>query len=241
MELHGRFPLRLYCNFWPTCHRGTPHPGECHERGKKKSRLSLNCFCCIYSMSLKALGVTDKWLVRKCNSWRRSMHALTVQYCNVTDEAHMKYAYHTDADTTTWMQQRWASRCHTTGFWQTDWQPSVQNQKRVRCVLLPAFPMFLSEFYKFMVQLTWWERMGPIYFYIHTEGMCKILMNIFETNYCRWYCRQIFLGLGIITFPMVSNNTCLMIMLTISFQARKIDKKCKHLSYFPTVTLQMLC
>jgi hypothetical protein len=40
-----------------------------------------------------------------------------------------------------------------------------------------------------MVQLTW-GVLGPNVIYIHTEGMGKILKNIFETNYYRWYCNS---------------------------------------------------
>jgi hypothetical protein len=43
-----------------------------------------------------------------------------------------------------------------------------------------------SEFNKFRVQLTWRWRSGPTAIYIHTEGMGKTQMNIFENNYCRW-------------------------------------------------------
>jgi hypothetical protein len=37
---------------------------------------------------------------------------------------------------------------------------------------------------------------------IHTEGMGKIVTNIFETNYCTWYRKEkcSFLGFGIIIF-----------------------------------------
>jgi hypothetical protein len=51
---------------------------------------------------------------------------------------------------------------------------------------------------KLMVQLTSGGRTGPT----ATEGVGKILTNIFETNYCRcYYKHNFFLFLGITIFP----------------------------------------
>jgi hypothetical protein len=47
-----------------------------------------------------------------------------------------------------------------------------------------SYPSFL-EFNKFIRQLTCGGRTGSTAIYIHTEGMGRILTNIFETNYCR--------------------------------------------------------
>jgi hypothetical protein len=50
--------------------------------------------------------------------------------------------------------------------------------------------------------------MSPIVIYIHMEEVDRILMNIFETDYCRWFCKD---SLGILIFSydtqwFVSNN-----------------------------------
>jgi hypothetical protein len=50
-----------------------------------------------------------------------------------------------------------------------------------------------------------------------------------------------FLGLGIIIFPMIFNDTYRMIISMTNSRVRKIDKKCKHLSNFSPVTLRALC
>jgi hypothetical protein len=45
---------------------------------------------------------------------------------------------------------------------------------------------YISEFNKFMVQLTWGGSMDdPTTTSINTEGMSKILINIIETSYCK--------------------------------------------------------
>jgi hypothetical protein len=41
-------------------------------------------------------------------------------------------------------------------------------------------------------------------------------------------------------FSMIFNDMYRMIRPMISFRASKFDKKCKHLSNFPTVTLRVL-
>jgi hypothetical protein len=48
--------------------------------------------------------------------------------------------------------------------------------------------------------LTQGGRTGPTTIYIHTERMGKILKNIFEINYNRCYCKDIFLDLEITIF-----------------------------------------
>jgi hypothetical protein len=42
-------------------------------------------------------------------------------------------------------------------------------------------------------------------------------------------------------YPIIFNDTYQMIGPVDSFRAVKIDKKCKHLSNFPAVTLRELC
>jgi hypothetical protein len=49
------------------------------------------------------------------------------------------------------------------------------------------------------------------------------------------------LGLGTTIFPMIFNDTYQMIKSVLTFQARKIDKKCKNVLNFHTVTLWVLC
>jgi hypothetical protein len=50
-----------------------------------------------------------------------------------------------------------------------------------------------------------------------------------------------FLGLEIIIFPMVFDDTYQIIMPMTSVWARKDDEECIHLLDFPTVLLQGLC
>jgi hypothetical protein len=45
----------------------------------------------------------------------------------------------------------------------------------------------ISEFNRFMVQLTWGGISGPAAIYIRTERIDKLLTDIFESNYCRRY------------------------------------------------------
>jgi hypothetical protein len=42
---------------------------------------------------------------------------------------------------------------------------------------------YISEFNKFMEQLTWGGRSGPTTIYIHTEGMSNILMNTVKAKF----------------------------------------------------------
>jgi hypothetical protein len=68
----------------------------------------------------------------------------------------------------------------------------------------------------------------------------EILNNVFESNYCRWHCNdKMFLGLGIIIFPMMFSGTYQMIRCMITFRARKTNKKCKHLQNFPTAVIEL--
>jgi hypothetical protein len=99
---------------------------------------------------------------------------------------HSTVALHTHVSSGEWILLAAVQRLSlapSTWSWAT-----LQVQKRFRFVLLhTAFANLLTEFYSFIVQVTWGWRTDQTAVYIITDGMGKILTNTFETDYFRWY------------------------------------------------------